>query len=37
MGKRGDEMIGSILHTRMAQLLWKLVHEVSTKFVKEVE
>ena len=27
-------MIGSILHTRMAQLLWRLIHAVSTKFFK---
>ena len=37
MGKRRDEMIGSILHTRMAQLLWRLIHAVSTKFFTEAE
>ena len=37
MGRRGDEMIGSILHTRMAQLLWRLIHAVSTKFFMEAE
>ena len=37
MGKRGDEMIGSMLHTRIAQLLWRLIHAVSTKFFMEAE
>ena len=37
MGEKGNEMIGLMLHTRVARLVWKLVHEVSTKFVKEVE
>ena len=37
MGKRGDEMIGSMLHTRILQLLWRLIHAVSTKFFMEAE
>ena len=37
MGKRYDEMIGKILRTRTAQLIWRLVHAVSLKFVKEVK
>jgi hypothetical protein len=37
MGKRGDEMIGSMLHTRIVQLLWRLIHAVSTKFFTEAE
>ena len=37
MGVRGDEMIGTVLHTRTAQFLWRILHAVFTKFVKEVE
>lgn len=37
MGERRDEMIGKILHTRAAQVIWRILHEVSLKFVKEVE
>lgn len=37
MGKRYDEMIGKILRTRTLQLIWRLVHAVSLKFIKEAE
>ncbi len=37
MGVRGDEMVGLMLRTRVALLLWRIIHQVSTKFVEEVE